>query len=121
MSHITTTNQAVSHKGGVEDLRVKIKGLSKAGIEVGNKKHFNEQEVNPKKHFNKQAEAVAAAMRAAVRGQDVQKLESGCDLLSIFVLQSCDHSALKISFCLWLCCNGSLGLLWINDIYKIFL
>ena len=110
MSHITTANQAVAHKGGVEDLREKIKGLSKAGIEVGNKKHFNEQ-----------AEAVAAAMKAAVRGQDVQKLESGCDLLSIFVLQSCDHSALKKSFCLWLCCNGSLGLLWINDIYKIFL
>ena len=49
MSDITTTNQAVAHKGGVEDLREKIKGLSKAGIEVGSKKHFNEQEVNPKK------------------------------------------------------------------------
>ena len=75
MSHITTTSQAVSHEVGVEDLREKIKGLSKAGIEVGSKKHFNEQEVNPKKHFNKQAEAVAAAMRAAVRGQGVQKLD----------------------------------------------
>ena len=42
---------------------------------MGNKKHFNEREVNPKKHFNKQAVAVAAAMRAAVRGQDVQKVE----------------------------------------------
>ena len=75
MSHHTTTSQAVSHEVGVEDLREKIKGLSKAGIEVGNKKHFNEQEVNPKKEFNKQAEAVAAVMRAAVRGQDVQKVK----------------------------------------------
>ena len=49
MSHITTTSQAVSHEVGVGDLREKIKGLSKAGIEVGSKKHFNEQEVNPKK------------------------------------------------------------------------
>ena len=72
MSHITTANQAVAHKGGVEDLREKIKGLSKAGIEVGNKKHFNKQEVNHKKHFNKQAEAVAAAMKAAVR-EDINR------------------------------------------------
>ena len=80
MSHITTTSQAVSHEVGVEDLREKIKGLSKAGIEVGSKKHFKEQEVNPKK-LNKQTEAVAAAMRAAVRGQDVQKVERALELL----------------------------------------
>ena len=42
----------------------------------------------------------------------------GCDILSIFVLQACDHSALIICFCLWLCCNGSLGLVWIYDIYS---
>ena len=42
MSHITTTSQAVSHEVGVEDLREKVKGLSKAGIEGGSKKHFNE-------------------------------------------------------------------------------
>ena len=81
MSHITTTSQAVSHEVGVEDLKEKIKGLSKAGIEVGSKKHFNEQEVNPKKHFNKQAEAVAAAMRAAIRGQDVQKVKRALEQL----------------------------------------
>ena len=82
MSHISTTSQAVSHEVGIEDLRGRIKGLSKAGIEVGSKKHFNEQEVNPKKDFNKEAEAVAAAMRAAVRGQDVQKVERALELLT---------------------------------------